>query len=218
MNKMENKDMEKLVKTGTTTVGIVCKDGVVLAADKRSSAGYMIANKRQTKLVQIAYNIAITQAGLVSDAQLLSKLIKAEIKLKDIQTNRATNVTEAANLLAGMLYANIRKMSMVPGIVAFLLAGVDDQGLHLYELGIDGSVTKFEDFVSDGSGSVFALGVLEGDYQPGLTVDQGVELAVKAISAALKRDMATGDGIDVLKVTHKGVEKVFTKLLKKELE
>ena len=215
---MENPHEDKLIKTGTTIVGIVCKDGVVLAGDKRSSAGYMVANKRQEKLVQIADKMAIAQAGLVSDAQLLSKLVKAEIKLKDIQTNRSTDVKEAANLLAGMLYANIRKMSMVPGIVGFLLAGADDSGHHLYELGIDGSVTKFIDFASDGSGSVFALGVLESDYNPEITVDQGVELVVKAIGSALKRDMATGDGIDVLKITPKGVEKVFTKLLKTELE
>ena len=215
---MEIKDTEKLVKTGTTTIGIMCKDGIVLAADKRSSAGYMVANKKQVKIVQISDKMAVTQAGLVSDAQLLSRIAKAEIKLKDVQTNRNTSVKEAANILAGLLYSNIRRMSMVPGIVGFLLGGADDEGYHLYELGVDGSVTKFDDFVSDGSGSVFALGVLESEYRKGLTIEDGIELAVKAISSALKRDMATGNGIDVIKITQKGVEKVFTKELKQALE
>ena len=215
---MEDKDKEKLVKTGTTTVGIVCSDGIVMAADKRTSAGYMVANKRQKKIVQISDNMAVTQAGLVSDAQLLSKLIKAEIKLKDIQTRRHTTVKEAANLLAGMLYQNIRKMSMVPGIVGFLLGGFDDKGPQLYELGVDGSVTKFDDFASDGSGSVFALGVLETLYQEGITVDEGMKLAEKAVNAALKKDMATGNGIDIVTLTKDGYKHMVTKEVNTGLE
>ncbi len=215
---MEEKDKEKLVKTGTTTVGIVCSDGIVMAADKRSTAGYMVANKRQKKIVQISDNMAVTQAGLVSDAQLLSKLIKAEIKLKDIQTRRHTTVKEAANLLAGMLYQNIRKMSMVPGIVGFLLGGFDNKGPQLYELGVDGSVTKFEDFASDGSGSVFALGVLETLYQEGITVDEGVKLAAKAVNAALKKDIATGNGIDIISLTSEGFKHIMTKVVNTGLE
>lgn len=215
---MEEKDKEKLVKTGTTTVGIVCTDGIVLAADKRASAGYLVANKKEKKLIKIADKMAVTIAGLVSDAQLLSKLIKAEIKLKDIQTGRDTTTREAANLLAGLLYQNIRKMSMVPGIVGFLLAGFDKEGPHLYELGVDGSVTKLDDFASDGSGSVFALGVLETLYQKGINVDEAQKLAVKAISAALKRDLATGNGIDVLKVTKDGVQYTLHKEIEINLE
>ena len=215
---MEDKDKEKLIKTGTTTVGIVCSDGIVMAADKRSTAGYMVANKKQKKIVQIADNIAVTQAGLVSDAQLLSKVIKAEIKLKDIQTGRITTVKEAANLLAGLLYQNIRRMSMVPGIVGFLLGGFDSKGAHLYELGVDGSTTKFEDFASDGSGSVFAIGVLETLYQKGISTDEGVKLAAKAVNAALRRDIATGNGIDVITVTDAGVKHVMTKEIQTGLE
>lgn len=215
---MEDKDKEKLVKTGTTTVGIVCSDGIVMAADKRSTAGYMVANKRQKKIVQISDNMAVTQAGLVSDAQLLSKLIKAEIKLKDIQTRRHTTVKEAANLLAGMLYQNIRKFSTVQGIVGFLLAGVDEEGFHLYDLGIDGSITKIDDFASDGSGSVFALGMLESSYKKDITVDEGVKLVVKAINSALQRDMASGDGIDIVTITKAGYKEVKTVELETKLE
>jgi proteasome beta subunit len=193
---MEDKDKEKLVRTGTTTVGIVCSDGIVMAADKRTSAGYMVANKKQKKIVQITDNMAVAQAGLVSDAQLLSKLIKAEI----------------------MLYQNIRKMSMVPGIVGFILGGYDEEGPQLYELGVDGSVTKFDDFSSDGSGSVFALGVLETLYQQGITVDEGVKLAVKAINASLKKDLATGDGVDVVTLTSEGFKHVMTKEVKSGIE
>ena len=200
-----------LVKTGTTTIAILCKDGVVVAADKRSTAGNLVANKKQVKIVQIADKMLIAQAGLVSDAQLLSKLIRAEIKLKDIQTGRVSTVKEVANLLAGLLYANIRRPTMIPGIVAFLLGGVDEEGSHIYNLGIDGSITKKDDFESEGSGSVFALGVLETLWKKGMTMDEGVHLALKAVNAALQRDTATGNGIDVWAITHEGAREVLVK-------
>jgi proteasome beta subunit len=208
---MEQREKEKLMKTGTTTLGLVCKDGIILAADKRVSAGYMIAHKKFTKIIQVTDHIAITIAGLVSDAQLLSKLIKAEIKLKDIQTGRKAKVKEAANLLAGIVYSNIRKMSMVPGIVGFLLGGKDDLGYHLFNLGIDGSVTMVDDYTSDGSGSIFAIGVLETIYKKDMTVEEGVKVAVKAMNAALQRDMATGNGIKVITITDKGIKTVIEK-------
>jgi len=208
---------KKIRKTGTTTVGILCKDGIVLAADKRATAG-IVVNKRERKIHQIADNMAVTMAGLVSDAQLLIKLGKAEIKLKDIQSGRPTTVPEAAHLIAGMLYQNIRRMSMVQGIVGFLLGGKDDTGFHLYDLGIDGSVSKADDYVSDGSGSVFALGVLEAQYRKGLDVEEGVKLAITSISAAMQRDTASGNGIDVLTITESGVRFVFSKDLNTRIE
>ena len=108
---------------------------------------------------------------------------------------------------------------MVPGIVGFLLGGYDDKkGPELFELGVDGSVTQFDDFASDGSGSVFALGVLETLYQPGISIDEGVKLAVKAVNAALKKDIATGNGIDVISVTADGIKHIMTKEVKTWVE
>lgn len=211
--------MEKnMLKTGTTTVAILCKEGVVLAADKRSSAGYMIANKREEKIIKISDKMAIAQAGLVSDAQLLSKLAKAEIKIKEIRAGRDVSVKEGANLIAGMLYANIRKLSPLPGIVGFLLGGVDSEGPSIYTLGVDGSVTEMKDFASDGSGSVFALGVLETLYKQDISVEEGIKLAAKAINASMQKDMASGDGMDVYTITREGVKKVLTKKVEYKLE
>ncbi len=204
--------MNNELKKGTTTVGIVCKDGIILAADKRATAGFVV-NKRAQKIFKIADDMAITMAGLVSDAQLLTKIIKAQLKLKDIQTNRKSNLKEAANMLGGLLYSNLRKPSMIQSVVGFLLGGVDKAGFHLYDLGIDGSVTDVNDYVSDGSGSVFAFGVLETLYKKDLSVNDGIKLAVKAINAALQRDTATGNGIDVWTITDKGIDIVIEKEL-----
>ncbi|MBI2564710.1 proteasome subunit beta [Candidatus Woesearchaeota archaeon] len=208
---------EALLKTGTTTVGLVCKDGIVLAADKRASTD-MISSKKEVKIVEITDNAAITTAGLVSDIQLLTKLVKAEVKLKDLQVNRKATISEIANLLGGLMYSNIRKFSTIPGIVGFLLGGKDDEGNHLYDLGPDGSVTKHDDYSSEGSGSVFALGVLESTYKKGLSVDEGVKLAVKSINTAIQRDYHSGNGVDVITITEKGIQWVVRKELNPVLE
>jgi len=203
--------MDENYLKGTTTVGIICKDGVVLAADKRATAGNLIVNKRTDKIYEISSNMVITMAGTVSDAQLLSKLIKAELQLKKIRSGREPNVKESANLLAGMVYSNIRRMSLIPGISHFLLGGKDETGYYIYDIFADGSLTPCEDFVTSGSGSVFAYGVLETLYTPNITTEQGVELAVKSINAALARDTATGNGIHIVTITSKGITNVVDK-------
>jgi len=206
--------MEEMLKTGTTTIGIVCKDGVVLAADTRATAGNMIVDKRAQKVHIISDDIAVTIAGSVSEAQLLIKLIRAELKLKEVRTNKIPTIKESANLLGSLLYASLRRMSMFPAIAHFLMAGKDATGLHLYDLFPDGSVTRMPDYVSSGSGSVFAYGVLESQYNSEMTAKEGVKLAVTAVNAALQRDSASGNGIEIVVVTKNAIETA----LKKELQ
>lgn len=212
MFKMAEQITEQL-KTGTTTVGIVCEDGIVMAADKRATAGSMIVDKRAEKVHIINDDFAVTIAGNVSDAQLMIKLIKAELKLKEVRTNKSPSVKEAANLLGGMLYSNIRRPSMMPGIAHFLLGGKDTEGVHLYDLFPDGSITKIKDFISSGSGSVFAYGVLETQYKEGISIDEGVKLVVKAVNTAMQRDSCSGNGIDVVVIKSKEVKRVMHKEL-----
>ncbi len=213
-----NENIEKSVKKGTTTVGVVCKDGVVLAADKRASAGYLVANNKTDKVHKINDDAAITMAGLVSDAQLILKLSRAEISLKTIRSAKKPSMKETANMLANIFYQNIRKPSMVPGIVSFLLGGRDSHGFHLYDIGVDGSLSRMGEFVSTGSGSPIAYGVLETLYNKDMTVKEGIELAKKAINSAIQRDMPTGDGIDIFTITEKGAHKVETQHLVKKIE
>lgn len=207
--------MENIKKTGTTTIGIVCKEGIVMAADKRVTAGNHIANSKYQKIAIVADNVAITTAGLVSDAQLLTKVIRAEIKLKEVQTGRKINVKETVNTLSSLSYQNIR---MTGGIVGFLVGGVDNTGYSLWDVGVDGSILQNEEFVSDGSGSVFALAVLENEYKKDMSVEDGAKLAVKALNIAQKRDNATGSGFDVITITKDGIKKVASKLYETKFE
>jgi len=215
---MNQTSSENVMKTGTTTVGLVCKDGIILAADKRATSGSLIVTKLCDKIYDIHDGMAVTMAGTVSDAQLMIKLIKAELSLKAIRTGVKPTAKEAANLLSSMIYQNIRKMSMIPGISHFLMAGHDIDGSHLYDLFADGSLTDVDDYVSSGSGSVMAYGVLETLYSKDITIDEGIKLAVKAINAALQRDTYSGGGIDVVTVTKDGVTKVFHKEIESKIE
>lgn len=209
---------EMQLKTGTTTICVMCKDGIVLAADRRASGGGLVLHKRAQKIQPITDSIAVTTAGNVSDIQLMVKLAKAEIKLKDVQSYRISSVKEAASLVAGMLYSTFRRPSMVMSIASLMMAGKDKEGYHGWELSPDGSMMEIRDYAADGSGMVFALGVLDTTYKKNLSVDEGVKLAVRAVSAALQRDTATGNGIDVVTITEKGIQTVIDKELDIKVE
>ncbi|MDA1197236.1 MAG: proteasome subunit beta [Nanoarchaeota archaeon] len=209
---------KNIMKTGTTTVAMVCKDGAVLCADKRVTSGYLVSYKTYEKIVQITDNVAVTVAGTVSDVQLMIKLLRAELKLKDLRSGRTSSVKEAVNLLANMVYNNIRKFSTIPGISHFVVGGVDSSGVHVYDVGADGSTTKIDEYTSSGSGSVMAYGVLETLYRPHMTVEETIKLGGKAINAAVQRDIASGNGIDIVSITNDGIKKVLTKLIDMKIE
>ncbi len=210
-------DEMKLLKTGTTTVGIVCKDAVILAADRKATMGDLVSNKKMKKVVIINDSIAVTTAGLVSDIQLLIRLVRAQINLDELRKGKKLRVKEVVNLLGNLVYNNIRKFSTIPGITGFLVAGRDNTGLSLYELGADGSLIKYEDYATDGSGMVFALGVLEANYKENLSVEDGVKLVVSAVNAAIQRDTNSGCGVDVVVISKDSVKEVFGKQLETKL-
>ncbi|HJO01738.1 MAG: proteasome subunit beta [Candidatus Woesearchaeota archaeon] len=208
----------ELMKTGTTTLALLCKDGIVLAADKRATSGYLIANKKFDKIISITDDIAVTVAGTVSDVQLLAKYIKAELKLKRIRTDRESTVKEAANLLSMMVYNNIRKLSLIPGISHFIIGGKDEHGFHIYDLSPDGSIAEIDDYNTSGSGSVMVYGVLETLYKKNMSMDEGIKLAAKSINAAVQRDIASGNGINIVTITKDGVKKVLSKDIDTRIE
>lgn len=199
-------EQEKL-KTGTTTVGIVCKDGVVLAAEKKSTMGYLIASKESQKIYQIDDSIAMTIAGSSGDAQTLVRYMKAELKLFSVQNQRKITVKGAATLLANILQGG--RSAIEPYYVQLILAGVDSKGPVIYSLDAIGGHDEERKFFSTGSGSPFALGVLEDSYKDNLSVDDGAKLAVRAIKAAIERDIGSGGkGINVTVITSKGTKKL----------
>jgi len=206
--------MEKEVKTGTTTVGIVCKDGVVLAAEKKATMGYLIASKDDKKIVEILPHLGLTQAGAVGDIQALVRFLSAEAKLYEIKNTKKIPVHAAATLLSNILYQG--RQSFFPYMVQIILAGYDHKGSQLFILHPDGSRLEEKKFFSTGSGSPMAFGVLETLYNENITTQEGIEMAAKAIKAAVERDIASGGkGIDIVVIDSKGFREVETVNLQK---
>jgi proteasome beta subunit len=192
-------DMEGKIYKGTTTVGLVCREGVVLATEKRATMGSFIASRTAKKIYQIADRIAMTTAGSVGDAQFLARLIRVEANLYEIRRERKPSVRALATLTSNLL----NSYRFYPYIVQLLIGGIDDEGAKIFSIDPIGGAIEERDIVATGSGSLTAYGVLEDRYSSELGVGQAVELAVRAIFSAMKRDSASGDGIDVVRITEK---------------
>jgi proteasome beta subunit len=203
--------MEKeSLKTGTTLVGVVGKDSVILAADKRVTlAGRIVVDKKFNKILEINDNLIVAMSGSVSDAQLLTKYLRANLKLNELKRNKPNNVKESVNFLASIIYGSARQF--IPAIVGFLVAGRDEKGVYLYEVGLDGSIIKYEDYSTDGSGMMYATGTLEANYRKNMTNQEAVKLAVQAVNSAMQRDAASGNGVEVYQINKDGIKKVFEK-------
>ncbi len=198
-------DKPEKLKTGTTTVGIICQDGVVLGAEKKATMGYLVASKAAEKILSIDEHIAMTIAGSVGDAQTLERYIKAELKLYGLREDRKISVRAASTLVSNILYAR----SMYPYIVQLVIGGYDDSGPAMYSLAPDGSVMEEKEYFSTGSGSPFAFGVLEDGYKKGIKVEEAKKLVVRAIRSAIQRDIASGGrGIDVVVIDSRGIHKM----------
>ena len=194
---------EKNTFEGTTTVGITCVDGVVFASERRASMGNLVAHKVAEKIFKIDNHIAATIAGSVADAQSLMKIISAETALYRLRNGKDISLEAAAAVSSNILHSS-------PAYVQTLIGGVDDTGASIYSLDAAGGMIK-DTFISTGSGSTFAYGVLEDRFHEDITVEEAKELALRAIKAATERDTYSGNGFLVAQVTKDGY-----KMLEKE--
>lgn len=196
-----NKD---LTLKGTTTVGVVCKDGVALATDTRVTMGYFVAHKRGKKVYRLDDHLAITIAGVVADAQNVVDILKANVSLFKITNGRPIPVSATARLAANMLF----RARFLPLTLQAIIAGVDSEGPHIFSLDPFGSITEEKKFFATGSGSPIALGILEDEYKENLTVEEAIPLVIRAVTAAMKRDAASGDSFDVAMITKDGYKEL----------
>ena len=195
-----------MVLKGTTTMGIVCQEGIVMATDTRVTMGYTVAHKHGKKIFPLDQHLAMTIAGGVADAQSVVEILKANAKLFNLSNNRVMPVGAAARLAANILFSS---RGQGPLMLQALIGGVDDSGAHIYAIDPFGSVTE-ETCVSTGSGSPVAYGVLEDGYADNMVVKDGVSLVVRAVTSAMKRDAGSGDSFDVAVVTTEGYRELDT--------
>ena len=196
-----NEDKPEL-KKGTTTLAMVCKDGIVMATEMRATMGTLIAHKRTNKLFRIGDHIGMTVAGLVGDAQTLARYLSAEVELFRIKNGKEITIKGASTLMANILNGR----SYYPYWVQLIVAGIDESGGHVFSLDAAGGSIE-DEYVTTGSGSPYVYGVLEDHFKKDMSTKEGVELAVRAISMAMKRDSASGDGINLAIIDKNGFKR-----------
>ena len=197
-------------KKGTTTIGLIAKDAVVIAAEQKSTMGYLVESKEAQKVFQLDDHIGMTIAGGVGDALAMIRLLKAQFKLYKLERGPIT-MKAAATLLSNILQGS----KYYPYMNQFILAGYDSEP-RVYSLDPVGGFDCRDNFYSTGSGSPFAYGVLEAGYKENMTVEEAVTLVVKAIKAAIERDIGSGGKeIQVAVIDKNGFKEMSKQEIKK---
>jgi proteasome beta subunit len=184
---------------GATTIGLICSDGVVLASEKRVSYGRLVASTKGKKVFKLTDTIGLAFAGLMSDIQALVREASAYANLFYLEKNRPITTKAMSKLISNMLF----NRRMMPLLMETVIGGVDRDGPSLYSLDPVGSLIP-DDFIAAGSGAAIAIGVLEAEYNKKMDTKAGVELAKKAVKAAIARDAVSGDGIDIMVIKEDG--------------
>ena len=186
---------------GATTVGVVCKDGVVLASERRVSYGYFVMSKTGKKVFKISEKVGAACAGIVADMQILTREVSAYLNIYVYEREQSVTVRTAAKLMGSMLF----ERRYFPYLTQTIVGGVDDTGPKLFVLDPLGSVIE-DKFTAVGSGSEIAMGLLETDFKEGMSVEEAKGLVRKAVKAASARDIGSGEGLDMLIITNNGVK------------
>ena len=193
-----HENVEKLALKGTTTVGVVCTDGVILSSDTRVTMGYFVAHKTGKKIYQIDDHIGMTISGGVADAQYVVEVLKVNAKLYKLNNGRPMPIKSAARLVSNVLF------SARGGLLAqILVGGFDSTGSHVFSLDPLGSLVE-EKYVATGSGSPIAYGVLEDKYKEESTIKEMLPVVVRAVDSAMKRDIASGNNYDIAIISKQG--------------
>lgn len=208
MDKLSSSRIEGYMRYhGTTTVGLACSDGIVFATDTRAMAGgYFIAHRNVKKIYKIDDHLGMTIAGGVADAQNVVDTLKYYAGLYRLEKRIPMPVRAAARLTSNVFFS----ARLFPYIADVLVGGHDDSGASIYNVDLFGSLSQ-EKFVSTGSGSPVAYGILESEYKDGLTIAKAIPVAVKAMTAAMKRNAGTGDSFDVAVINRAGFRELDMK-------
>jgi len=185
---------------GATTVGVIFKEGVVLASEKRVSYGYLIVSKTGKKVFRITDHIGAACAGLVSDMQVLIREVEAYGNLFNLDVGRPISVRSVAKLMSSLLFSR----RLAPLITQTIVGGVDKEGPSLYSLDPLGSVLP-DKYTVVGSGTEIAMGVVEEGYKDNMGMEEAKDLVIRAMKSAVSRDIMSGDGIDFLLITKDGI-------------
>ncbi|KAI0076640.1 N-terminal nucleophile aminohydrolase [Panus rudis PR-1116 ss-1] len=187
--------LPKATSTGTTIVGCLFKDGIVLGADTRATEGPIVADKNCEKIHYISESIRCCGAGTAADTEFTTALIASNIEMHALSTGRKPRVVTAMTMLKQMLF---RYQGQVGA--ALVLGGVDATGPQLFTIHPHGSTDKLP-YVTMGSGSLAAMAVFESGWKPGMTREEALQLVTAAISAGIFNDLGSGSNVDACVIT-----------------
>jgi len=207
------KRIDKLAFKGTTTIGAISKEGVILASDTRVTMGSLIVHKKGKKVYKIDNHLAMTISGVVADAQKTVATLKANARMYRLQRRIAMPVSAAARLVANLFFSH----RLFPFMAQIIIGGIDSSGPHLFSIDPFGSITE-EKYVATGSGSPIAYGILEERFKEDLSLEEALPIVGQALRSAMKRDVATGDSLDIVVIDKNGYRELSIEEKSKILE
>ena len=202
---IDEETLKKALLTGTTTVAIMVKDGVVVGTESQATAGYTVATKQAQKLFQINDFTAATISGGVADCQYVISRLQALSRLKQIEDNQVPDPKYIANICRNILFSGrsyYLSLMIIAGYSNEINSGI------LYGIDLLGTLYEEDKYLSYGSGSPFSLGVLEADWKQDLTIDEGLKLVKTAITSSRERDAASGFKIQLCSIDKSGFKQV----------
>ncbi len=199
---------------GTTILGILYRDGVLLAADRKTTAGNIMWDTH-IKIAKITDKIWIANSGNVADIEKLADLLRAEMQLYEFEKEVPPTASVCVNLLSNILYSGYR--NYMPYIVGPLVIGKDEDSFKLFDLEAAGSFRKKDDFAFSGSGLIVTMGILEDSFKKNMTKEEAIHLAVRAIRAASRRDIGSGEGMDIVYLDKDGEHELAQEEIQKVL-
>jgi len=204
---------KKTVKQGSTAIGIVCSDGVLLVTDKRIIEKLIVPESVE-KIFQIDDHIGATASGILSDARVLIDRAQLRAQQHRVTYDSPIDVLTIVKDVCSLKQICTQSAGLRPFGVSLLVAGINDAGPVLFETDPTGIFFQFK-ATSIGEGETEIQEILDKEYKDNMTIEDGLKLAIKALAKVLDKNFSV-DRIDAAQITMSN--KKFTKIDKLKLD
>ena len=201
------------VKRGTTSIGIKCSEGIVLAVDKRTTSNLVEATSIE-KIFKIDEHIGAATSGLVADARALVERARVEAQINKITYSEPISVDSLSKKLCDMLQMYTQNGGVRPFGSALIIGGVYDGSCKLFETDPSGALIEYK-ATAIGSGRSAAMDIFEDQYKDDMNLNDAIKLALTAINEATEHE-TTANNVEIAVI--KCDEEVYTKLSQEEVQ